>query len=41
VKRGIYKDEGDVSYAAKLENWLKMIFRLSPNIQYYGRMFGV
>ena len=30
-----------MSYVAKVENWSKMIFRLSSNIWYYGKIFSV
>jgi hypothetical protein len=30
-----------VSYVAEVENELKMLFRLSPSIWYYGQMFGI
>jgi hypothetical protein len=30
-----------VSYPPKMENRLKMLFRLSSNVRYYGRTFGV
>lgn len=30
-----------MSHAAKVENELKMLFRLSPNVCYYSRTFGI
>ena len=30
-----------MSYAIKVEDGLKILFRLSPNVWYYGQTFGV